>query len=110
MYCTKCGSRLDANSRFCFVCGTKQEIQNIQMDNINSNKKNKLTKKLGGLATVLCVLGIVIIFLGVFLCFPDPNTGENLCGLSYDIFGKSGTIMMVAGIVLAILSIKNRCD
>lgn len=77
---------------------------------MNSNKKNKLFKKLGSLAAVLCVLGIVIIFLGVFLCFPDPNTGENICGLSYDIFGKSGTIMMVVGIVLAILSIKNRCD
>lgn len=47
MYCKNCGNKLDSNSRFCTSCGAKQEIQNLQPNNINSKKKDKLIKILG---------------------------------------------------------------
>ena len=44
MYCKNCGNRLNSESRFCSICGTKQGTQNLQPNNINSKKRDKLTK------------------------------------------------------------------
>lgn len=103
MYCKNCGNKLDSNSRFCTSCGAKQEIQNLQPNNINSKKKDKLIKILGICAWVLFGLSIVTLFLGIILCFPDPQTGDNISGLSFDLFGECAGAMIVISVVLVIL-------
>lgn len=102
MYCTNCENRLDNNAKFCSSCGAKQEIQNFQSNNINSKKKNKLTKILGICAGISFGLSIVILFLGVILCFPDPLTDNNISGLSFDSFGACAGTMIIVGVILII--------
>ena len=87
MYCKCCGNKLENNYEFCSNCGTKREIPNIQSNDIDPNIKNKLTKILGICVGVLFGISIVILFFGIIVCFPDPQTGENISGLSFDIFG-----------------------
>ena len=103
MYCKNCGNVLDSNSKFCSSCGAKQEIQNVQLNNVNSKKKDKLTKILGICAGTSFGLFIIILFLGVILCFPNPQTGDNISGLSFDLFGKCAGTMIVISVVLVIL-------
>ena len=87
-------------------CGTKQQIQNLQPNNMNSKKKDKLTK----ITTILCIcagvlfgLSFITLLLGVILCFPDPQTGDNISGLSFDLFGKCAGTMIVVSVILVIL-------
>lgn len=103
MYCKNCGNKLDNNSKFCSSCGLKQETQNIQINNFNSKKKDKLTKILGISAGILFGLSFVILISGIILCFPDPQTGENISGLSFDLFGTCAGITIVISVILVIL-------
>lgn len=103
MYCRNCGKTLNQGQLFCSNCGVKQETQNIQSNNINSKKKDKLTKILGICAGVLYGLSIVVLFSGIIVCFPDPNEPETKSGLSFDIFGECAGSMIVISTVLVIL-------
>lgn len=100
MYCKNCGNILDNNSKFCTSCGLKQEIQ---INNSNYKKQDKLTKLLGISAGILFGLSFVILFSGIILCFPDPQTGENISGLSFDLFGTCAGTMIVISVILVIL-------
>lgn len=99
MYCKYCGSKLENNYEFCFNCGTKRGIQNFQSNDIDSKRK-KITKILGICVGVLFGISIVILFSGIIVCFPDPQTGENISGLSFDIFGTIFGIIFIINIIL----------
>lgn len=103
MYCKNWGNVLDSNSKFCSSCGAKHEIQNVQLNNANSKKKDKLTKILGICTGTSFGLFIIILFLGVILCFQNPQTGDNISGLTFDLFGECAGTMIVISVVLVIL-------
>ena len=103
MYCINCGNMIDSNAKFCSSCGVKQEIQNLKKNNINSKKRDKLTKILGVCAGISFGLSGVVLFSGVILCFPDPQTGDNISGLRFDLFGECAGTMIVISVVLVIL-------
>ena len=103
MYCKNCGKTLNQGEIFCVNCGTKQEIQNFQQNNMNSKKKDNLTKILGICAGALFGLSGVVLFLGIIFCFPDPHTGDNISGLSFALFGECAGTMIVISVVLVIL-------
>ena len=63
MFCTKCGSKLENNSKFCINCGNPT---NINTYNTNSNKNNvEYNKKDSKLVTYLCLLAYAIPFFGL---------------------------------------------
>ena len=102
MYCRNCGKTLNQGQLFCSNCGVKQETQNIQSNNINSKKKDKLTKILGICSGVLFGLSIITLFSGILICFPDP-VSDTSSDLSFDIFGECAGAMIVLSDVLVIL-------
>lgn len=105
MYCKNCGNILNSESRFCSSCGTKQQIQNLQPNNMNLKKKDKLTKIttiLGICAGVLFGLSIITLFSGILICFPDP-VSDTSSDLSFDIFGECAGTMIVVSVILVIL-------
>lgn len=80
----------------------KQERLNLSSNNVNSKKKDKLTKILGICAGVLFCLSFIILILGIILCFSDPITGDSISGLSFNLFGECAGIMGVISVVLVI--------
>ena len=100
MICNKCGMQVEENSKYCTNCGNK--LDDFIID-IKLAKKEKLLKVLGICAASMYVLSGLVIFIGVPLCFPDPSTGKNISGLSFDLFGMCGGILFVIYIVLIIL-------
>lgn len=102
MYCKKCGNQMDSVSGFCSNCAEKQVGQNNELNVGKSKKKQRISIILGICAGALFVLSVVVLFLGVMLCFSDPVTGENISGLSFDVFGETAGIMIAIAVVLAI--------
>lgn len=100
MICNKCGMQVEENSKYCTNCGNK--LDDFIID-IKLSKKEKLLKVLGICAASMYVLSVLVIFIGVLLCFPDPSTGKNISGLSFDLFGMCGGILFVIYIILIIL-------
>lgn len=96
MFCQKCGSKLENNSKFCPNCGNPT---NINTYNTTSNKNNvEYNKKDGKLVTYLCllayaipILGIIIIYILTKTAVLEETTAENLMSLLYII----GFIMLI---------------
>lgn len=79
MKCKRCNYDNKKDSKYCENCGNK--LDNFIID-IKLAKKENLLKVLGICAASLYVLSIVVIFMGVILCFPNPATGKNTSGLN----------------------------
>ena len=56
MYCKKCGKKLPDGSKFCGVCGAKQDSQIVQQ----SLKSKELKRSQYGLKTPILLIGIFI--------------------------------------------------
>lgn len=65
MFCTKCGSKLENNSKFCINCGNPTNISTYNTNNNQNNVEHK--KKEGKLVTCLCLLAYVIPILGIII-------------------------------------------
>ena len=63
MFCTKCGSKLENNSKFCINCGNPTNISTYNTNNNQNNVEHK--KKEGKLVTCLCLLAYIIPILGI---------------------------------------------
>lgn len=100
MKCKKCNYDNKKDSKYCENCGNK--LDDFIID-IKLAKKEKLLKILGICAASMYVLSALVIFIGVPLCFPDPSTGKNVSGLSFDLFVMCGGILFVIYIILIIL-------
>ena len=57
MYCKKCGKKLPDGSKFCGVCGAKQDSQIVQQ----SLKSKELKRSQYGLKTPILLIGIFIV-------------------------------------------------
>lgn len=85
MYCIKCGTENDDDSRFCTKCGTntrddtsdinKKKIISPNLDNIKIKIKNRRTLKI--IATIL-ILSAILLVASVFFLY--ANNGDNNVG------------------------------
>lgn len=102
MKCKICNYDNKKDSKYCENCGNK--LDDFIID-IKLTKKKKLLKILGICAASLYVLSVLVIFIGVILCFPDPATGKNISGLNFNLFGMCCATLFVISIILVILII-----
>ncbi len=102
MKCKICNYDNKKDSKYCENCGNK--LDDFIID-IKLTKKKKLLKILGICAASLYVLSVLVIFIGVILCFPDPATGKNISGLSFNLFGMCCATLFIISIILVILII-----
>lgn len=102
MICNKCGMQVGENNLYCTNCGNK--LDDFIID-IKLAKKKKILKILGICVVSLYVLSVLVIFIGVILCFPDPATGKNISGLNFNLFGMCCAILFIISIILVILII-----
>lgn len=58
MYCTKCGNKLEENSKFCPACGNNMD--GTQTTTINNNEKEKVSF---GKCFLQCLLVAMIVFI-----------------------------------------------
>ena len=102
MICNKCRMQVGENNLCCTNCGNK--LDDFIID-IKLAKKKKILKILGICVASLYVLSVLVIFIGVILCFPDPETGKNISGLNFNLFGMCCAILFIISIILVILII-----
>lgn len=102
MICNKCGMQVGENNLYCTNCGNK--LDDFIID-IKLAKKKKILKILGICAASLYVLSVLVIFIGVILCFSDPATGKNISGLNFNLFGTCCATLFIISIILVILII-----
>ena len=102
MICNKCGMQVGENNLYCTNCGNK--LDDFIID-IKLTKKKKILKILGICAASLYVLSVLVIFIGVILCFPDPATGKNISGLNFNLLGTCCATLFIISIILVILII-----
>ena len=104
MFCTKCGNKLDNNSKFCNMCGAPNNYTPISsQNNINSliypNKTNKIKQICIGLGVgsvgVIIVL-LIVIFSGSsgYYFHEDSNVPEIQTNNSGNKAGKYKTIII----------------
>lgn len=74
MFCSKCGTKIEAGNLFCTKCGNKveqNEQQDVEQKNLNdetSMKKDKQTKiKKLKIVNIIIILFIIFILVGIFL-------------------------------------------
>lgn len=99
MICNKYRMQVGENNLYCTNCGNKLD------DFIIDIKLAKKKKILGICVVSLYVLSVLVIFIGVILCFPDPETGKNISGLNFNLFGMCCAILFIISIILVILII-----
>ena len=102
MICNKCRMQVGENNLYCTNCGNK--LDDFIID-IKLAKKKKILKILGICVVSLYVLSVLVIFIGVILCFPDPETGKNISSLNFNLFGMCCAILFIISIILVILII-----
>lgn len=102
MICNKCGMQVGENNLYCTNCENK--LDDFIID-IKLTKKKKILKILGICAVSLYVLSVLVIFIGVILCFPDPATGKNISGLNFKLFGMCCATLFIISIILVIIII-----
>ena len=88
MYCKKCGKKLPDGSKFCGVCGAKQDSQIVQQ----SLKSKELKRSQYGLKTPILLIGIFIA-IGVIVGVWDViDVNLNRTGDKIE-FRKDGTLL-----------------
>lgn len=102
MICNKCGMRVGENNLYYTNCGNK--LDDFIID-IKLAKKKKILKILGICAASLYVLSVLVIFIGVILCFPNPTTRKNISGLNFKLFGMCCATLFIISIILVIIII-----
>lgn len=102
MICNKYRMQVGENNLYCTNCGNK--LDDFIID-IKLAKKKKILKILGICVVSLYVLSVLVIFIGVILCFPDPETGKNISGLNFNLFGMCCATLFIISIILIILII-----
>lgn len=76
MFCSKCGSEIDASARFCYKCGAA--IAQIKQDNIMEYTKPAKAEK--GKTALLLVLVVLVIAMGLLVKFGKDRGGTVLRG------------------------------
>jgi len=98
MYCKNCGNKLNDNDKFCQKCGTNQETQSVQTNNVKSSN-NKTIIIIG---IILTIIGVVLT-LGTFFFF-GPFFGCPILLIGSILF-FSGILYKLKKIIKLIISI-----
>lgn len=98
MYCSNCGTKLEANSQFCPNCGIKTAQSNYNNFSSDGNAKQKSKFIAGILAILLGSLGIHNFYLGY--------TSKGVAQLLMWVFWL-GWVSFIWGIVEAIMIFTN---
>lgn len=97
MFCQKCGSKLENNSKFCPNCGNPT---NINTYNTTSNKNNvEYNKKDGKLVTYLCLLAYAIPFFGLITIWILTKTNA----LEFQLAAGLMVLLNIIGFIMLIV-------